>query len=276
MRVAKFNWNNNDFPNSAIKMCYSENVSVLLPHSHQKLELMYFYNTSSCFYVCSNNTLTLKTNDLVIVNPYEIHSCNDWGNNCKAICILIDLKKLNIPELEKLYFDNIISNNANIINIFENLQQILFADEINETKKACIINSFIYMLLSEISSHSSFLKSQPSKINRLNEVFNYIEENLKQNISVFDLAKIMYLSVDRFHHIFKESTGFAPTEYIIAKRIEKSCEFLKNTDMKISEIAQECNFCTSSYFSKKFKYLMKTTPNKYRNENATAFFISNK
>ena len=274
MRVAKYNWNNKDFFKSAVQMCYSENVGVLIPHSHQTLELMYFYNTSTCRYVCGNNTITLKSNDLVVVNSYEMHSCNDWGNNCKAICVLIDLKRLNVPALQSLYFNNKISSNDEIKAIFENIKEVLFWNETNEPQKECKINGLIYMLLGEISKYAYQLTNQPPKTVPLNEVFDFIQKNLSQNISVSHLAKIIHLSVDRFYHIFKENTGISPSEYIMAKRIEMACEYIKNTDMRISEIAQECNFCTSSYFCEKFKSFMKMTPNEYRKENLTRFFVS--
>ena len=72
----------------------------------------------------------------------------------------------------------------------------------------------------------------------------------------------------------KYGVACAGSETFVNK--DAACEYIKNTDMRISEIAQECNFCTSSYFCEKFKSFMKMTPNEYRKENLTRFFVSEK
>lgn len=271
MHTAQYNWNNKNFTKSAIEICYSESPSVLVAHAHEKLELMYFFDTEKCDYVCQNNKLELKQNDLLVVNPFEVHSCNNWGKNCKVICVLIDLKKLNIPSLYKLYFKIKISNDQEITNIFENIRQILFSSKLNTLEKDCKINSLIYKLLAVLSKYSSTIKNHSNRLNELKDILKFIEQNISQNISIAQLANIMHLSEDRFYHIFKERTGISPTVYILAKRIEKACYYLENTDMKISQIAQECNFCTSSYFTKKFKSIIKITPNQYRKQHIIAF-----
>lgn len=271
MHTAQYNWNNKNFTKSAIEMCYSESPSVLVAHAHEKLELMFFFDTKECDYICQNNNLKFKQNDLLVVNPFEVHSCNNWGENCKVICVLIDLKKLNIPSLCELYFKSKISNDQQITNIFENIKQILFSSKLNTLEKDCKINSLIYKLLAVLSKYSSTIKNHSNRLNELKDILKFIEQNISQNISIAQLANIMHLSEDRFYHIFKEHTGISPTEYILARRIEKACYYLENTDMKISQIAQECSFCTSSYFAKKFKSVIRITPNQYRKQHIIGF-----
>ena len=264
--MARYYWNNKYYTKSAIEMCYSESLNVMLAHSHQKIELMYFYQTSECIYLCGGKVLSFKSRELAVVNPYEIHSCNNWGENCKALCIMVDLKKLNIPSLNSIYFMNKIPSNQRITDTFENIKDVLFNANINELEKECQINSLVYSLIGEISKHSfSKVKSnRPS--DKLVNVFKFVENNLSFDIRISDLAELLHLSTDRFYHIFKDATGISPTEYITARRIDKACEYLENTDMLISEIAQQCNFCTSSYFTEKFKAVTEITPKEYRNQ----------
>jgi len=262
MRIARYYWNNKSFQKSAVEMCYSERPNVMFPHSHEKLELTYFYDTCECEYICAGKKLYFKGGELAVVNPYEVHSSNNWGKNCKLLCIIIDLKKLNIPSLLKLCYANKISNDKELINIFYSIKKVLFSTDISDIQKECQVNSLVYSLLGEISKYSLPEENRPTT--KLSEVFEFIDKNLSYTIRVSDLAEILHLSADRFYHVFKELTGLSPTEYILARRIDKACYYLENSDMKIVTIAQECNFCTASYFTEKFKVVMNMTPNQYR------------
>ena len=53
--------------------------------------------------------------------------------------------------------------------------------------------------------------------------------------------------------IFKELLGKSPFEYLIQTRIHHAAELLKNTDKSVSDIAYECGFHDSNYFSLQFK-----------------------
>ena len=59
-------------------------------------------------------------------------------------------------------------------------------------------------------------------------------------------------------------TGKNLTEAILELRVKKACELLKNTSLKISEIAPMVGYETAANFSKVFKKMMNITPREYR------------
>ena len=266
MSFAKYHWNPNDSVKYAFKLCYSDNLNSMLPHSHDEIELMYFYNTSGCSYFCGGENLLLASRDMVIVNPGEIHACSQWGNGCQAICMIIDQKQLHTISLYKLRFNSKIHADNSISDIMYKVKDLLFLSDIGKLEKDCRLNALTYSLLGEIVKYSSVNDAKNRSAYDLTPVFTYIEQNLANNLKISDFSKLLHLSSDRFYHIFKEQTGISPSEYIISKRIELACKLLESTDMSISEIAQECNFCTSSYFSKKFKEYMNVTPREYKTQ----------
>jgi AraC-like DNA-binding protein len=209
---------------------------------------------------------------MAVVNPKEIHACNRWCDGCQAICMIVDQRQLHTNSLSSLRFDNKITANDKIPRIMDDLLALLLS-EACEYEKDCRINALMYTLLAEIIKYSS-AKDAKIRINYdLSAVFDHIEQNLADKLTLGDLAEILHLSSDRFYHVFKEQTGISPTDYIISRRIEQSCSYLESTDMSISEIAQKCNFCTSSYFSKTFREYMGVTPKEYRKSSSVQLNI---
>ncbi len=74
------------------------------------------------------------------------------------------------------------------------------------------------------------------------------------------------LSVGYFSHIFKETMGMSPTEYINMIRINKAKEYLENTDYSISQIAEYVGFSSQNYFCRIFKKYVGVSPGKYISE----------
>lgn len=263
MSYINFKWSNNELC-EPIRMCISDNLSLLSPHSHKEIELMYIYETIGGNYRCGKENISLDAKTLLIVNPFEVHSCENWGNNCVAACLLIkpDMLSVNIPP--EIHFQNKICNRE--INIyFDILKEILSNTDSNSLETECKVHAIIYNILGVLFQHTTFPNG--NRYSKIADTLDYINEHISQNITLQMLADRIYLSKDRFSHLFKEIAGYSPIEYIIRKRINVACKLLLNSDMTIQEIASACNFCTAAYFSKTFAKYMKLTPSEYRKKN---------
>ena len=95
-------------------------------------------------------------------------------------------------------------------------------------------------------------------------VFEYINENLNQDIKLADLAQLLDISQFHFSHLFKQAIGISPYQYLIQQRIERAKQLLKQTERSIMEIALECGFNSHSHISKQFRQLTGITPTAYR------------
>ena len=84
------------------------------------------------------------------------------------------------------------------------------------------------------------------------------------NISLKDLAALLELSTHYFCHLFKQSTGIAPYQYVIQQRVTKAQKMLKLQDSSLVDIALECGFVNQSAFNRTFKKHVGTTPKRYR------------
>ena len=103
--------------------------------------------------------------------------------------------------------------------------------------------------------------SIPQKKEMINR---YIDCNLRNKITLEDIASYVKMSRTYFCMFFKNhfKEGFA--DYVNRKRIEKACQMLTGTNKDMETIVSECGFKTVPYFIRVFTRVMNTTPGKYR------------
>ena len=99
---------------------------------------------------------------------------------------------------------------------------------------------------------------------QLQQVLDYIDAHLDQEIKLADLAQLPDMSQFHFSRLFKQSLGLSPYQYLLQQRVERAKQLLKNTDRLIIDIALDCGFNSHSHLSKQFKQLTGMTPKAYR------------
>lgn len=95
-------------------------------------------------------------------------------------------------------------------------------------------------------------------------VATFIEQNYAENISVARLAEMSNYSLRQFIRLFKTAFGCIPTEYIANLRMQKARELLRGKTMPITDIALNCGYGDSNYFSRMFRKYNGLTPSEYR------------
>jgi AraC family transcriptional regulator len=99
---------------------------------------------------------------------------------------------------------------------------------------------------------------------QLNQVLDYIDAGLAEDIKLADLAELLGMSPFHFGRLFKQSTGISPHQYVIQQRVERAKRLLKQTDQAIIDIALECGFNSHSHLSKQFRQVTGVTPREFR------------
>jgi len=95
---------------------------------------------------------------------------------------------------------------------------------------------------------------QPIYENSVNQVINYIEQNLSNDLSLNTLAKIANISPYHFHRIFSLICGETIHQFVIRKRIEKIASILINKKFtSISALSYNYGFDNPTSFSRAFK-----------------------
>lgn len=92
----------------------------------------------------------------------------------------------------------------------------------------------------------------------------YINDNIRRQLSCREVAESVYLSPRQLNRIFIEKNGMTLSEYIMVKRTDVSKEILQIDNGPLNTIAGELGFCDEFYFSKFFKKRTGFSPSEYR------------
>ncbi|MFW2490015.1 response regulator [Clostridium chromiireducens] len=92
----------------------------------------------------------------------------------------------------------------------------------------------------------------------------YIKDHLNEDISVYSIAEMLYLTPTYFSKLFKQSTGEGCNNYIIRKRIQRAKSLLETTSMKTGKIATLVGYNDTNYFSLAFKKQTGMSPTEFR------------
>ncbi|MBP1047409.1 helix-turn-helix transcriptional regulator [Enterococcus sp. BWM-S5] len=104
-------------------------------------------------------------------------------------------------------------------------------------------------------------------IRLINKTEDYIENNLKEAISLNDLARNAHLSEFHFHRIFKKYSSETVNEFVTRFKLERAAIFLcVDPKISITTIAMEYGYNDSSSFSRTFKAHFGLSPLNYRKQ----------
>ena len=93
----------------------------------------------------------------------------------------------------------------------------------------------------------------PSIRKEILEVTEYIEKNYGKELSVEQLASVVYLTPDYLSRLFKKSMGKSISQYIRQFRMEKAKALLTGTNRKVIDIGREEGYPHYSYFCPSFR-----------------------
>jgi AraC family transcriptional regulator len=100
---------------------------------------------------------------------------------------------------------------------------------------------------------------------KLQEIKDYIEENLAEELTIANLAGLVPMSEFHFARTFKTLVGEPPHRYVLKRRIERAKILLQVTQFSAAEIAYQVGFSNPSHFTSQFRKLVGATPKVYRN-----------
>ncbi len=117
-----------------------------------------------------------------------------------------------------------------------------------------------YKLLSSSGFINSF--KMTGKKN-LENVYEYIIKNFKENITLTDVANVAHMNPSAFSRFFKRVNRKTFSEYLNEVRVGYSCKLLIENKNNISEICFESGFNNISNFNRQFKKTMQYSPTEY-------------
>ncbi|MCM8710047.1 AraC family transcriptional regulator [Clostridium sp. SYSU_GA19001] len=210
---------------------------------------------------------SIKSGDLFVCPPGIIHSYGadekePWtkywihfrGNNADAFASLLGVTAA-----------------SPVIYIGENMKLQSFFQDVLHVLKAGYTNSNLILATAYLISICSYINHQRinnrlTKKNDINidKVINYMIDNLNTNLNLEQLSKYTNMSRYHFSKLFKEKTGYSPIDYYIRLKMQKACELLELSSIKIVNISEALGYNNQYYFSNTFKRIIGKSPQDYR------------
>jgi AraC-like DNA-binding protein len=93
---------------------------------------------------------------------------------------------------------------------------------------------------------------------------DYMQANYNKDITLNDLCEMVNVNRTTLNQKFKQQFNCTCIDFLLNYRLKMSQELLSNTNMKISEIAENCGFKYDSYFIRQFTNRLGISPSVYR------------
>ncbi|MBD2342052.1 helix-turn-helix transcriptional regulator [Calothrix sp. FACHB-156] len=101
-------------------------------------------------------------------------------------------------------------------------------------------------------------------IPRLHKVFEFIESNYHQPISLKEVARAVGYSSAYLTDLVRRLTGKTVNDWIIERRIKQACHLLLETNYSVNHIALKVGYQNINHFYCQFRNYHQTTPQIWR------------
>ncbi len=106
--------------------------------------------------------------------------------------------------------------------------------------------------------------SEQRPLMQMGRLLSYMEEHYHEPVTIRQLTKVAGMSESALMRSFRRMVNHSPMDYLIRLRVARACDLLQHGDMRVTEVAYECGFNDSNYFSRQFRRVMGQTPREYR------------
>lgn len=107
--------------------------------------------------------------------------------------------------------------------------------------------------------------SNPKNSFIVKNALKYMEENYNKRITLSDVAENSYISQWHLSKILNKYTGQSYSELLNNIRIRKAQELLKDSSLRIGDVAEQVGFLDMPHFSRVFKKIAGMSAQEYRN-----------
>jgi AraC-like DNA-binding protein len=153
------------------------------------------------------------------------------------------------------------------VKIREKIQNLLKADKV--VRMLGLIEILHQMSCSKeyhFLSENAIVGISKKDSERMNEVFDYVLKNFKNDINLSEIASKTRFSEAAFCRYFKLRTQKTFVEFVNEIRIEYACKLLAEHDLNILEICYESGFKNLSNFNRQFRKFTNNNPKTYRQQ----------
>ncbi|MGM0213138.1 AraC family transcriptional regulator [Enterococcus sp. AZ109] len=250
-----------------------DNIYPRIMHRHDDLLEILLIVSGEGHYFIGGTSYHVKKGDVLIINSGVIH--DEQINTDEGLSIYCcAFKMLHLLPLRK---NALIEDDQNpvfqssdhfyeIKEIFEILfsmvqKQSNFYEQISQYLGKTLLSLVYYGVL---KSSKNDVKAEIAVDPLALRVKRYIDENFSKQLNLQKIATDNHASQYYISHLFSETYGYSPMQYLLRRRIGEAQTLLLITDKSISYIASSVGYDNVSNFNLVFRNKVGMSPGKYR------------
>ncbi len=257
-------------------------------HRNEGMEF-HFLESGIMPYATGNSQVELLPGDFTITRPWQAHKVgNPYIGVGKFYWIILDvgvrrphqpwtwpewivLSEGDLSRLTMLLRQNeqpVWKASNEIRECFKSISRTIKKD-VNGSAASKIrlyVNELLIHLL-EMFDHGNMVLNEAltDSMRSAKQFLNELSNDPAYPWTIEQMAKSSGLGLTRFTHHCKQITNLTPMQYLTQKRLELAkMKFENSPDCSATQIAYECGFTSSQYFTTVFKKNEKCTPQEYR------------
>lgn len=246
------------------------------PHWHRAMELQFILNGSASV-TMNGRTHKLKPLDFVSIDSTQVHDVIYAMPQTMGITIHIskNFMRRYIPDIELLSFrcnaDTLSPTQTDaylsLCNYMKELTVLYCKQPQSYQLKS---NALVLNILAVLVDHFSIPMADTlsvsgyNKLARMEQIYQYVEKNHSNEITLQDGADELGLNKEYFCRMFRQNMGISFISYVNQVRIDHIYQDLIHTDDSILEITERHGFYNQKLFYRMFKKRYNCTPLKLR------------
>ncbi len=221
------------------------------PNAHNRYTLVFPF--ANMRYYVDQMQYDLRPGQMLLLHPHQLRFLSPESQGYQRFFITFTLKT------EQDYVPQSVLCDMNESS-FEYLHKIIACFSRNSVPELQIV---LFYFLKSLAQNKAAKESRQMSMEMASAI-RYINENLHKPICNTDIANELNMSESNLRRRFSAEIGQTIKSYIAKQRLDLACHYLRETLMRIEEIASLCGFASVFAFSHFFKNNTGVSPVKYR------------
>ena len=226
-------------------------------HIHDEYEI-YVNLSGDVSFVVENSIYPISTGSIILVRPGQFHHCVYHSNAMHRHFWLLISAKNGKELLDGIFEKNGLLLSGNCLSELVALCHSLINSQEGDAERFYCF--FKLLRLINAADGSADDEREPSCIDL---ALNFIHENITENISVSDIARASFVSVNTLERHFASKLHTSPSAYLKKRRLAHAAELLQK-GASVTYACHQSGFIDCSKFISLFKSHYGTTPLKWR------------
>lgn len=249
---------------------FSDQAHPRLLHAHPDFVEVLLIEEGSARFLIGETAYDVQTGDLLVFNSGVVHdelSDTAFASSCIAV------GGLRLPGLRE---NTLVPEDASPVYPvggelpdLRALYQLIYrylAEDRPDCEVFChrLMLALLDRALTISGSVSLRAPADPEPASLGKQVQDYIDRHYSEPLTLQQIGQALHVSPYYLAHVFKESSGYSPRQYLLRRRIGEAQNLLISTDLPISRIAEMVGYDTQNYFDQQFSKHTGMPPRKFR------------